>query len=185
MIDVWWRATESTWIRLLFRLRLRSYSSRRKGRSIQATKFTTANRCYTLIKKPEFIFLVIFLDWARLCYPRTQWTQITGLEHQTSYSGAQMACNGSESNVLAPNDLNPNRRKMAASRNLSASFTSRRLSPQWAKRFECGKMSWRELENFSFSVLVVPLKSVFLMIKELIQDFKGKLVLEKDSGSFS
>ena len=34
-------------------------------------------------------FLVIFLGWARLCNLRTQWTQITGFEHQTSCSEVQ------------------------------------------------------------------------------------------------
>ena len=44
------------------RLRLTSYSSRRKGRSIQAIKLTAANRCHTLIKKPYLFFWLFF--WA-------------------------------------------------------------------------------------------------------------------------
>ena len=42
---------------------LRSYASRRKGRSIQATKLTTENRYYTLIKKHYLSFWLFF--WAR------------------------------------------------------------------------------------------------------------------------
>ena len=41
-------------------LRLRSYSSRRKGRNIQATKLKIANRCYTLIKKSYSFFCGYF-----------------------------------------------------------------------------------------------------------------------------
>ena len=62
-----------------FKVRLRSYSSRREVRSLKATKLTTPNLCYTLIKKNLFwLFSGTVRDCATLLHSeRRSWDSNT------------------------------------------------------------------------------------------------------------